>query len=377
MESFSETDLHWMRQAHACAERSLWLSNPNPRVGCVIVSAQGQLLAEGHTQAVGGPHAEVVALQQAKAMGHNVEGASVYVTLEPCSHHGRTPPCCDALVTARVGRVVVASIDPNPKVKGQGIDRLRAAGIQVVSGVLADETRALNPGFFKRMEQGLPWVRMKVAASLDGQTALQNRVSQWITSPQARADGHAFRARACAVMSGIGTLLADDPRLDVREVNTTRQPWLVVVDSQLRCPTPMKWQQVAGRTHHLFHARPTLETSAAAMALKSVGVQLHAAAQTNGKVDLQAMMQQLAQLEVNEVHLETGQQLNGAMLEAGLVDEILLYVAPKWMGSGMGMSLTHPLQRLQDAWALQWMDISPIGPDLRIRAQVVRPRGTA
>lgn len=376
MESASETDLHWMRQAHACAEQSLWLSNPNPRVGCVIVSAQGQKLAEGHTQAAGSAHAEVMALNQARALGHDVKGATVYVTLEPCSHHGRTPPCCDALVSAGVARVVAACIDPNPKVRGQGLERLRANGIQVLSGVLAEQTRTLNPGFFQRIEQGRPWVRMKVAASLDGQTALQNRISQWITSPQARADGHAFRARACVVMSGIGTLLADNPRLDVREVNTPRQPQLVVVDSQLRCPTPMNWQQVHGRTHHVFHARPSLENSPNALALKALGVHLHCAAQSNGKVDLNAMMQRLSELEVNEIHLETGQQLNGAMLEAGLVDEVLLYVAPKWIGTGMGMSLTQPLQRLQDAWALQWIDITPVGPDLRIRAQVLRSAST-
>jgi diaminohydroxyphosphoribosylaminopyrimidine deaminase/5-amino-6-(5-phosphoribosylamino)uracil reductase len=205
-----------MQQALNLADQALFITSPNPRVGCVIVDAQGKVLGQGHTQKAGGPHAEIVALQDAAHLGHSVEGATVYVTLEPCAHQGRTGPCCDALVQAKVGKVVAALTDPNPLVAGQGFDRLRAAGIEVQVGDGASEAAHQNPGFLSRMQRQKPWVRMKIAASLDGQTALQNGQSQWITGPEARADGHAWRARACAILTGIGTVVEDNPLLDLR-----------------------------------------------------------------------------------------------------------------------------------------------------------------
>jgi diaminohydroxyphosphoribosylaminopyrimidine deaminase/5-amino-6-(5-phosphoribosylamino)uracil reductase len=231
--SFSPLDHTLMNQALALARQALFLTSPNPRVGCVLASASGEVLGQGHTQRAGEAHAEVMALRDAAERGVNVQGATAYVTLEPCAHQGRTGPCCDALVAAGVARVVASLEDPNPLVAGQGLARLRAAGLQVEVGLGAEEARELNIGFFKRMTTGLPWVRLKVAASLDGQTALLNGISQWITSAPAREDGHAWRARACAVLTGIGTVLEDDPRMDVRAVPTPRQPTLVVVDLSL------------------------------------------------------------------------------------------------------------------------------------------------
>jgi diaminohydroxyphosphoribosylaminopyrimidine deaminase/5-amino-6-(5-phosphoribosylamino)uracil reductase len=233
---FTALDHTLMNQALALARQALFLTSPNPRVGCVLASPSGEVLGQGHTQRAGEAHAEVMALRDATQRGVSVQGATAYVTLEPCAHQGRTGPCCDALVTAGVGRVVASLEDPNPLVAGQGLARLRAAGLQVEVGLGAEEARDLNIGFFKRMTTGLPWVRLKVAASLDGQTALLNGISQWITSPAARDDGHAWRARACAVLTGIGTVLEDDPRMDVRAVPTPRQPTLVVVDSRLETP---------------------------------------------------------------------------------------------------------------------------------------------
>ncbi|MEN9888484.1 MAG: Riboflavin biosynthesis protein RibD, partial [Pseudomonadota bacterium] len=235
------TDTHTpLHRALALARQALWLTSPNPRVGCVITAPDGRLLGEGHTQRAGGPHAEIMALRDAQAQGHDVRGATAWVTLEPCAHQGRTGPCCDALAAAGIGRVVAALTDPNPKVAGQGLARLQAAGAQVqvlpTDDPIASAARELNIGFFSRMERGLPWVRIKIAASIDGQTALANGQSQWITGPEARQDGHAWRARACAVLTGIGTVLEDDPLLNVRGLDVPRQPHLVVVDSRLELP---------------------------------------------------------------------------------------------------------------------------------------------
>ena len=242
-----------MNQALGLAAQALFLSNPNPRVGCVITAANGHVLGQGFTQQAGGPHAEVMALRDAAAAGRDVRGATAYVTLEPCAHQGRTGPCCDALIQAGVAKVVASIADPNPLVAGQGFARLRAAGIEVVVGPGAEESRELNIGFFSRMVRGTPWVRLKVAASLDGTTALHNGASQWITSAAARADGHAWRARSCAVLTGIGTVLADNPVLNVREVPTPRQPQLVVVDSRLQTP-PDASLFIAGRACTIYAA---------------------------------------------------------------------------------------------------------------------------
>ncbi|WP_225977708.1 bifunctional diaminohydroxyphosphoribosylaminopyrimidine deaminase/5-amino-6-(5-phosphoribosylamino)uracil reductase RibD [Paracidovorax avenae] len=359
-----------MQRALALAAQALRLSNPNPRVGCVITSAAGDVLSEGFTQQAGGPHAEVVALRQAAARGIDLHGATAYVTLEPCSHHGRTGPCCDALVQAGIRRVVASLADPNPLVSGQGFERLRAAGVQVEVGPGATASRELNIGFFSRMQRGLPWVRMKAATSLDGFTALPNGTSQWITSPEARADGHAWRARACAVLTGIGTILADDPRLDVREAETPRQPHLAIIDSHLQTPPGARFFEVPRRQILIYTA--SADPGKAAL-LQNRGAQVVAAPMTaRGHVDLQWLLQDLArQRSVNELHVEAGARLNGALVSAQLVDEILLYMAPTLLGAGHGMAQWGPLNTLDEAHAMAWHSVDQVGADLRVIARGV------
>ncbi|MBI3533597.1 MAG: bifunctional diaminohydroxyphosphoribosylaminopyrimidine deaminase/5-amino-6-(5-phosphoribosylamino)uracil reductase RibD [Burkholderiales bacterium] len=346
------------------------ISPPNPAVGCVLISADGQLLGAGSTQRTGGPHAEIMALRDAQERGHSVAGATAYVTLEPCSHQGRTGPCCDALIAAGIKKVVASLTDPNPKVGGQGFERLRAAGIEVEVGPGAAESRELNIGFFSRMVRGTPWVRMKMAASLDGQTALENGTSQWITSAPARADGHAWRARACAVLTGIGTVLEDNPRLDVREVDTPRQPQLVVVDSRLETPLDAHLF-IAGRAINIYAAVPD-DAKKAALEARGARVVYCPGRQpgTEGKVDLAAMLRDLATREINEVHVEAGHKLNGSLVREGLVDEFLLYLAPKLLGAGRGMVNIGPLAELSQAIELEFRETAMIGPDLRILARI-------
>ena len=366
--SFSAHDTAHMTHALALAREALFLTSPNPRVGCVIVDADGQVLGSGHTQRAGEAHAEVMALRDAQAKGHNVTGATAYVTLEPCSHQGRTGPCCDALIQAGLSRVVVALQDPNPHVAGQGMARLRAAGVQVDVGLLAAEAHELNIGFFKRMTQGAPWVRLKVAASLDGQTALDNGASQWITSPLARDDGHAWRARACVVLTGIGTVLEDNPRLDVRAVPTPRQPTLVVMDSRLETP-PSAQLFAPQRPVWIYCAIDQPERRAA---LEAQGARVICLPNPNGKVDLAAMLQDLGAQHINEVHVEAGHKLNGSLLRENLVDELLTYLAPKLMGQGRGMTNLGPFTALDDAKTLSFHEVTKIGPDLRILARLSR-----
>lgn len=357
------------------AAESLTTSNPNPRVGCVLSSAEGNVLGQGHTQQAGGPHAEVMALRDARAKGHSLVGATAYVTLEPCSHQGRTPPCCDALVEAGLAKVVVATEDPNPLVAGRGLARLRAAGIEVEllppASDAAIASRELNIGFFSRMVRGTPWVRMKIAASLDGTSALDNGASQWITGEAARADAHAWRARACAVLTGIGTVLQDDPRLDVRLPTITRQPHLVIVDSALSTPlTARLFEDAFGglaRQIWIYHAALDAEKQAALAALGATLIHLPG---NDNKVDLAAMLRDLAQREVNELHVEAGHKLNGSLLREGLVDELLVYLAPKLLGQGAGLSNFGPLQQLQDGVALLFSSVDRVGEDLRIVARV-------
>lgn len=363
-------DTFWMDRSLALARQARLLSPPNPAVGCVLVSAQGELIGEGHTQATGHAHAEVMALRDALAKGHTTQGATAYVTLEPCAHQGRTGPCCDALVAAGVKHVVASLEDPNPQVAGQGFARLRAAGIDVVVGPGAAESRELNLGFFSRMVRKTPWVRMKVAASLDGKTALPNGASQWITSSAARADGHAWRAQACAVLTGIGTVTSDDPRLDVRLAPTPRQPQLVVVDSRLE--TPLNAQLfMPGRALTLYAAVPN---EAKQTALQAQGAQViyqpETQADARHKVDLAAMLQDLAAREINEVHVEAGHKLNGSLIRAGLVDEFLVYLAPKLLGQGADMASFGPLTALSQAVALEFKSTQMLGQDLRILARV-------
>ncbi len=354
-----------MHEALALARQAIGLTEPNPRVGCVIVAPDGRALGRGHTQEAGGPHAEVMALRDAQAQGVSVRGATVHVTLEPCAHHGRTPPCCDALIAAGVARVVMAMRDPFPLVAGAGAARLRAAGIEVIEGEGADEARELNIGFFSRVQRGRPWVRLKAAVSLDGRSALANGVSQWITGEAARIDGHAFRRRAGAVLTGVGTVLDDNPRLDVRLVGTARQPLRVIVDSRLDTPPAARILDAPG-TVLIYAAQPA---AARAAALQARGADIALAPGANGKVDLDAMLRDLARRGVNELHVEAGHKLNGSLVREGLVDEFLVYLAPRLLGVGRELAAFGPLERIEDGPALRFVSVTPMGEDLRIVAR--------
>ncbi|HEY1042796.1 MAG TPA: bifunctional diaminohydroxyphosphoribosylaminopyrimidine deaminase/5-amino-6-(5-phosphoribosylamino)uracil reductase RibD [Telluria sp.] len=356
-------DIDGMRLALEWARKGMYITTPNPRVGCVIVR-DGQVIGAGSTQPAGQAHAEIMALRDAQVRGNDVTGATAYVTLEPCSHHGRTPPCSDALVRAGLGRVVAALGDPNPLVSGRGMAQLRAAGIQTATGVLADEAHELNIGFFKRMRTGLPWVRLKIAASLDGTTALRNGVSQWITGPEARADGHAWRARACAILTGIGTVKEDDPQMTVRAVDTPRQPLRVVVDSKLEID--MAARVLQGAPTLLACAAPNPEKEAL---LRAAGHDVVCLPNPNGKVDLPALMRELGRREINELHVEAGYKLNGSLIRERCVDELLVYVAPSLVGEGHGMFALPSLSTLEDRQQLAFHDISQVGSDLRILAR--------
>lgn len=357
-------DIDGMRAALAQAARALYTTTPNPRVGCVIVR-DGEVIAEGHTQPAGFAHAEAHALQHAAAAGVELRGATAYVTLEPCSHHGRTPPCADALAAAGIARVVAAIEDPNPLVAGQGLARLRAAGIAVELGVLADEAREMNIGFLHRMRHGRPWVRMKTAASLDGGTALPDGQSQWITSAAARDDGHAWRAQACAILTGIGTVLQDDPQLNVRAVDTSRQPRRVIVDSRLEISPEAK--VLAGGGSWIFAA---IDDAARAARLRADGHEVIVLPTDSGKVDLGALMQELGRRQINELHVEAGHKLNGSLLRAGVVDELLMYVAPCLLGPAQGIARLPVLGRLDERLSLRFHEVCRVGPDLRIRARL-------
>jgi len=363
-----------MREALLLAARAIGISDPNPRVGCVLTDPGGRVLGYGHTQQAGGPHAEIMALRDAQARGEPTQGATAYVTLEPCAHHGRTGPCCDALVDAGISRVVAALGDPNPLVRGQGFERLRAAGVVVDIGPCADEARELNLGFFSRMRRKTPWVRLKVAASLDGKTALDNGVSQWITSPEARADGHAWRARAGAILTGIGTIREDNPRLDVRLAPCARQPPLVVIDSRLETP-PDANLFIEGRQVWVYAAVQD-DKKARALEMRGASVQYlpGQSAGTRGKVNLRAVLLDLGRQGINELHVEAGHKLNGSLLREGLVDELLLYLAPKLIGQGRDLAAFGPLASLDDALVLEFVSSSMTGPDLRL---IARPAGRA
>ena len=357
------------------AKFALGFSEPNPRVGCVITGVGGADCDCGNTQPAGGDHAEVVALRAAHEAGRDPRGATAYVTLEPCSHHGRTPPCCDALIEAGIAKVVVAIEDPNPLVAGKGIARLRAAGIEVevVGGEWGNASRELNIGFFSRMVRGRPWVRMKIAASLDGRTALDGGASQWITGDAARADGHAWRKRAGAVLTGIGTVQGDDPRLDVRLglVPTVLQPLRVVVDSKLEIAASARMLQPPGRA--LIYTASDDAARIAALVSPQVEV-ARLPANAQGKTDLAAMLADLARREINELHVEAGEKLNGSLLREGLVDELLLYVAPRLLGPGRGIAAIGPLASLAESLDFEFVDVERIGADLRLR---LRPPGRA
>ena len=365
---YTDADQQQMDRALALAAQAIGLSDPNPRVGCIIHNAGGQLAGQGHTQEVGGPHAEVMALRDARDRGFDLSGGTAWVSLEPCAHQGRTPPCCDALIAAGLKRVVVALVDPFPRVAGQGIAKLRAAGTVVAIAPPDSETaiaaRALNIGFLSRVRRGLPWVRMKVAASLDGRTALGGGQSQWITGPLARLDGHAWRRRAGAILTGIGTVRHDDPRLDVRLVPTARQPMRVVVDSQLQVLAQARVLQPPGRAI-LVGAQANATAMAA---VRASGAELWMLPASDGRVDLKLLLQTLAADGVNELHVEAGAGLNGALLQADLVDELLLYLAPCLIGPGRSMADLAPLDHLTEARRLRIIESRMLGDDLMLRA---------
>ena len=366
---YNAVDHQFMSEALAQAQNALYLSNPNPRVGCVIVK-DGKLIGKGFTQKVGGAHAEVQALANAKSLGNDPAGSTIYVTLEPCSHTGRTPPCVDALIAAKPATVFVAMSDPNPIVAGNGLERLRTAGIKVHCGLMESEARALNPGFISRMTRGLPWVRMKIAASLDGKTALPDGRSQWITGSLARADGHHWRAQACAIVTGVGTVKEDDPSLNVRDVQTERQPWRIIIDSKLETPPTAKILNPLGQSGILIvcASLDSSEMQQKAKVFTERGIEVIAMANPSGKVDLPKLFSYLAQQrEMNEIHVEAGFKLNGSLLRENCVDELLLYYAPFLMGEGIGMANVSPLHSLEDKEQWKIIDHSLFGPDLRLR----------
>jgi diaminohydroxyphosphoribosylaminopyrimidine deaminase / 5-amino-6-(5-phosphoribosylamino)uracil reductase len=372
--ALSGLDRQRLADALAQAESVIGLTEPNPRVGCVIGHADGRVLGRGATQQPGGPHAEVMALRDAAAQGADVRGATAWVTLEPCAHHGRTPPCCDALVAAGLARVIVGAHDPFPQVNGAGSARLRAAGIEVLmaDGAEAEACRDINIGFFSRFERGRPWVRLKMAASLDAHTALADGRSQWITGAAARADGHAFRRRAGAVLTGIGTVLHDDPRLDVRLVPTPKQPLRIVLDSHWRTPPKARLFEADGPLL-LIGAAPVHEAPPALAARGAEQLALPGPGGANGRVDLAALPALLAARGINELHVEAGAALSGAWLAAGLVDELLLYVAPVLLGEGLPLARLAPPAALDQAARWRWHDVAPVGEDLRLRLRRAQP----
>ncbi|MDR0776106.1 MAG: bifunctional diaminohydroxyphosphoribosylaminopyrimidine deaminase/5-amino-6-(5-phosphoribosylamino)uracil reductase RibD [Azonexus sp.] len=363
--SFTAADHRWMAQALQLAERGLWTTSPNPRVGCVLVAPDGEVVGTGWHEKAGGPHAEIHAL---RAAGVRARGATAYVTLEPCSHHGRTPPCAEALIAAGVARVVAAMTDPNPLVAGRGLARLQAAGIETTCGLLENEARELNIGFVARMTRGRPWLRLKAAASLDGKTALNNGVSQWITGPDARRDGQRWRARACAILTGIGTVRDDDPQLNVREVETPRQPLRVIVDSRLETPLTARILQGGGPVL----VAGAVGDSAKIAALQATGAEVAVLPNAEGKVDLAELLAELGRRGVNEVHAEAGCKLNGSLLRESLADELLLYLAPCLLGhSAAGLFNLPELTNLDGKQRLHIHDLRQIGADIRLLARTL------
>ena len=361
-----ELDAVRLKEALALAEMSFGLTEPNPRVGCVLGLADGSVLGRGATQQAGSAHAEVMALRDARAAGHDTRGCTAWVTLEPCSHHGRTPPCCDALVAAGIARCVVAIGDSNPQVAGVGLQRLRAAGIEVVlldpAHPLALAAHEINIGFFSRQQRRRPWVRAKVAASVDGRVALPDGRSKWITGEAARADGHRWRLRASAVMTGIGTVLADDPRLDVRAVPAPGQPWRVVLDTRLRLPLNAALLQPPGRVLVVGGGGQP----AAAQRLRDAGAEVWEDIPP-GPSALPTLLARLAAQGINELHLEAGSTLTGAFMQDDLIDEWLVYLAPTFIGPGRPMADSDLLADLAQARRYRWLDACPVGNDLRLR----------
>ena len=364
--SFTAADARHMARALQLAAKGLYTTDPNPRVGCVIVR-DGAVVGEGWHVRAGEPHAEVLALAQA---GERARGADLYVTLEPCNHYGRTPPCTEALLRAGVRRVIAAMRDPNPLVDGKGFARLEAAGIECRAGLLEAQARALNPGFVSRLQRGRPYVRVKLGASFDGRTAAADGASKWITSDAARADVQRLRARSSAIVTGIETVLADDPLLTVRDFDIGRQPLRVVLDSRLRTPLSAQLLHAPGKT--------VIATASARAAdeYRAAGVEVVRLPQPDGRVDLEALLRELSARSVNEVLVEAGPRLAGAFVEAGLVDEIVLYLAPTLLGdAGRGLFHLPSIRALQERVALEIADVRAVGADWRITAKIAPGRG--
>ncbi len=365
MTEFSADDTRFMSEALRLAEQGLYTTDPNPRVGAVVVK-DGQIVGRGFHKTAGEAHAEVLALKEA---GAAAKGATLYVTLEPCSHQGKTPPCADAVVAAGITRVVAAMSDPNPLVSGKGFERLTAARIRIEEGLMAAQAKALNPGFISRMTRGRPWVRSKLAASLDGRTALANGESKWISSDASREDVHRWRARSSAVLTGIGTLLADDPTFTVRLPGEWRQPKKVVVDTNLSTPVDA----------NIFKLNPDLVYIATGVddpeeheALNAIGANIQVFPERRGFMDLKAILETLAELECNEVLMEAGAGMNGALLEAGLLDEFILYVCPSLLGDkARGMFSLPGMSSMQERRQMEIVDARMTGPDMRL---IVRPK---
>ncbi len=356
-------DARAMALALQLAERGMYPTDPNPRVGCVIVK-DGRQVGEGWHERAGEAHAEVHALRQA---GDAARGATAYVTLEPCCHHGRTPPCTDALIGAGITRVVVAMTDPNPLVSGQGLEALRRARIGVEAGLMREQAEAINPGFITRMSDGRPFVRVKLAASLDGRTAMASGESKWVTGQPARADVQRLRARSSAILTGIGTVLADDPSLTVRTIDTWRQPLRVVVDSRLRLPSQARLLAPPGSVLLVT----ATEDAGRARALREAGAEILCLPHAGGRVDLSGLMSTLAARGMNEILVEAGATLCGAMLAADLIDELVIYLAPHLMGGqARGMFAIPGLERMQDRKVLEVRDIRAVGNDWRVVARV-------
>lgn len=382
----AEHDIVYMREAIALAESALYVPSPNPRVGCVIVR-EARVIGRGATQAVGHAHAEIVALEDAQRNGESVVGATVYISLEPCSHHGKTPPCVDALIQAQVSRVVFAHLDPNPQVAGRGMRMLKQAGIDVTVGVLVDQALDVNPGFVSRMTRGIPYVWLKIAASLDAQTALINGDSQWITQSAARDDGHHWRARSCMVLTGIGTVRTDNPLLDVRAVTTPRQPKLGIVDPRFEIDPHARvfdsLKQDKPRSIVIFvaddHVNPAKRAQLIDQGVQVICLPNHstpkrlslpeASSPPRPRVDMGAMMRWLGEHDVNELHVEAGAGLNGAIWQAGYVDELLLYLAPTFLGLGKPMLAIPGIDTLDQATHMSFVQVTPVGDDVRVRVR--------
>lgn len=354
----TQQDAIYMARAIGLAKKGLYTTDPNPRVGCVLVK-DNVVIGEGWHVKAGQGHAEIEAL---KAVS-DAKGATAYVTLEPCSHHGRTPPCCDALIKAGVSRVVAAMQDPNPLVAGRGLERLKAAGIEVSCSILEQDAQALNRGFIKRMTENRPFVRSKLAMSLDGRTAMASGESKWITSAEARSDVHKLRAQSSAILTGISTVLADDPALNARLGDEVVQPIRVVLDSQLKMPVTARMASLSGRSLILTCSQDKQRRQA----LQQAGFEVYGLAENEGRLDLNAVLDFLASQQINEVLVEAGAVLNGALLAENLVDEWIVYMAPCVLGDqGRGLFTVPGLQQMSDKKSFHLCDVRQVGPDLKL-----------